>query len=164
MSQKRCGPGSSITVEFAEAGNIISLRNRNVVSQTADSNNQYLVDLLDRADAEQRALLKYQLLRQAFEANPSLSNKIALFEGRPVVGRLQGEVVVIKARLEEAFAQHLRALAYAVIHCRDSADRACLLCAAPRGQQHSPTCALWPLISNRIAFRMEEEGAAGSSS
>lgn len=62
-----------------------------------------------------------------------------------------------KPQLQAAFDRHLRATAHAIINVRGERGP-CRLCAAPRGQQHSSNCAIWPLISSRGAYRKEQEG------
>ena len=66
-----------------------------------------------------------------------------------------------KPRIERAVNRHLRALAHALINIRDEGG-SCQLCQALRGEQHLPTCPLWPLIDSRISFRMEQETSATS--
>lgn len=61
-----------------------------------------------------------------------------------------------KPQIEAALHRHLEATAHALINIRDEGG-SCLLCRALRGEQHLPTCALWPLIDSRIEYRMEQE-------
>ena len=66
-----------------------------------------------------------------------------------------------KCDLAAAFDRHLAASAYALINVRGEGG-SCQLCQALRGEQHLPTCPLWPLIDSRITFRMEQETSATS--
>ena len=66
-----------------------------------------------------------------------------------------------KPALEAALNRHLEATAHALINVRGDGG-SCQLCLALRGEQHLPTCPLWPLIDSRIAFRMEQETSATS--
>ena len=68
-----------------------------------------------------------------------------------------------KSPLEAAFNRHLEATAHALINVRNDGG-SCQLCQTPRGEQHFPTCPLWPLIDSRIEYRMAEEAPVGSSS
>ena len=61
-----------------------------------------------------------------------------------------------KPQIEAALNRHIEATAHALIHARDD-NGSCLLCRALRGEQHLPTCPLWPLIDSRIQFRMDQE-------
>ena len=66
-----------------------------------------------------------------------------------------------KPAIEAALNRYLDATTHALINIRDEGG-SCQLCQALRGEQHLPTCPLWPLIDSRISFRMEQETSATS--
>ena len=64
-----------------------------------------------------------------------------------------------KPEIEAALDRHLRATSHALVNVRDDGG-SCQLCRAMRGEQHLPTCPLWPLIDSRIEYRMAEESVS----
>ena len=63
------------------------------------------------------------------------------------------------ANLEVIVGDYLAATRHVIIHSRGG-NGVCRFCGSPRGQQHSADCALWPLVSARIAHHMAVEGPA----
>lgn len=61
-----------------------------------------------------------------------------------------------KPAIKAALRRHLEATTHALINVRGDGG-SCLLCRALRGEQHLPTCPLWPLIDSRIQFRVDQE-------